>query len=116
MAILKITVHKTVYYENYFRVRDISGELLLTSRNYSSLPRCIRDIYRLQYYRDFTLEQYCFDGAFHFNLETSRGIIIARSPAYDSKSNFENDIELITLFFHDAEVEDHSTQVRFFRA
>lgn len=99
MAILKITVHKTVYCEHYFRVRNITGQLMLTSRNYSSLRKCTAEIYRLQFYRDFTLEQYCVGGIFHYTLETAAGVVIANSPEYVSKSDLQSDMRLLDHFF-----------------
>ena len=57
MAILTITVHKTVADRHYFRLRDIGGGLLLTSKDYDTISKCLNEIYILQAYRDFVMEE-----------------------------------------------------------
>jgi uncharacterized protein YegP (UPF0339 family) len=117
MALLTITVHKAVNEYYYFRLRNIGNQLLLTSRNYSSLRKCLNDIYSLQVHRDFQLINELHADCMHysFSLKTAFGSTIACSPLYYSSQQMKGDMQLITSTIHEAEVEDNSTQVRFFR-
>ena len=117
MAILNITVHKTVEDEYYFRLRNIAGKLLLTSRNYFDLRKCLCDIYDLQVYRNFMLNnQVDPESKMHrFFMETCFGIVIAQSSVYESMIDMREDMQFIVDNIRTADVEDRSTKVKFFR-
>jgi uncharacterized protein YegP (UPF0339 family) len=116
MAILTITVHRTVADRHYFRLRNIGGGLLLTSKDYGTLSKCLNEIYCLQAYRDFVMEEEGLDRQYRFSLQSAWGNTIAISPPYISIRHMVQDMQLIKENIHEAQIEDHCTRVKFFRA
>lgn len=114
---MKFTVHNSVNEQFYFNLKDADGRKLLTSKNYHSLTDCTNEIYRMQQYKDFELEDdpqmaIC---CYRFSLKTKSGNIIAKSPKYDSLNHMRHDKRQISSELVKATVEDHSATVRFFR-
>jgi len=116
MAILTITVHKTVADRHYFRLRDIGGGLLLTSKDYDTISKCLNEIYILQAYRDFVMEEEGLDRQCRYLMQTASGNTIAISPPYISVRHMVHDMQLIKENIHEAQIEDHFSRVKFFRA
>ena len=117
MPLLNFTLHKTVSDEYYFRLRSICGKLLLTSRDYSNMRKCVTDIYYLRVQQHFILEEQFLPrtSQWEFKLKVF-GIAVAHSVGYNSKNDMLHDINLVTDAIGDAEVEDRgTTSVRFIR-
>jgi len=117
MGILKFTLHKSADEDYYFRLRNIGDEIMLTSRNYSSFRNCINEIRCLKEYRDFKLEEEPqFAACQHrFALRSSNGRAIAMSQNYISRTRMSQDVKVVTEAMREADIEDCSTTVRFFR-
>ena len=114
MPVLTFTLHKTIDEKYYFRLRDISDRVLLTSRNYSALRKCVEDIYAIRCYRDYTIElQHNGCDGFAFEMKAAWGIMIAKSGTYTFRQRARFDMHLIEEAIHDAEIEDRCTYVRF---
>lgn len=117
MTPLTFTIHSSVDEQVYFNLKDSGGRKLLTSRNYRSLTECTNEIYRMQQYKDFVVEddlqaeRYCY----RFSLQTCAGKTVAKSVKYYSASEMELVKCQITSNLVKATIEDHSTSVRFFR-
>jgi uncharacterized protein YegP (UPF0339 family) len=114
---MKFTIHNTVDEQFYFNLKDVDGRKLLTSRNYPSMMDCSNEIYLMQQYHDFQVndDPQLNMSSYRFSLSTNSGTVIAKSPKYFSLSQMKKDKAHIKTDLVKASVEDHSASVRFFR-
>jgi hypothetical protein len=114
---LVIVIGKTVDDKYYFRVRTDAGRILLTSREFMHIEKCMNEIYRIQQYCDF--EMAVEHGAHNGNKYTLIGRLgktVGESPYYAYSYEMRRDMDLMRSFLQRAEVIDNSALVRFFRA
>ena len=115
MANLSIIIGKTVEEKLYFRVRNESGRILLTSREYTHLEKCINEIYAIQTYPNFEFEKDKTNNGYHYTIIASWGRAVGVSPEYHHRTDMERDMQLLKAGIGRAEVVDHSSVIRFFR-
>jgi uncharacterized protein YegP (UPF0339 family) len=113
---LTIVIGKTVDDKYYFRVRTKDGRLLLTSRDYQHIEKCMNEVYGIQHYRDFAVaEEFCRDNGHQYTITGKRERMVGNSPFYIYQYDMKRDIELLKKSIGKAEVIDTSALVRFFR-
>jgi uncharacterized protein YegP (UPF0339 family) len=113
---LIIVIGKTVDDKYYFRVRIDNGRILLTSREYLHIEKCMNEIYGLQQYKDFEMiEEYHRDNGHRYTLLGSWGRMVGESAYYNYLYEMKNDMELLKKWIAKAAVIDRSSLVRFFR-
>jgi uncharacterized protein YegP (UPF0339 family) len=116
MDILKFTVHKTACEDYYFRLRNIDGSVLITSREYTSLRKCFNEIYCLQIHQYMLEQGKIACNKYRITFKSQWGMVIGQGPVYVSERRMLQDVQLIEASIYEAEVEDRSATVRFFRA
>ena len=113
---LVIVIGKTVDDKYYFRVRMDDGKILLTSRDYRHIERCMNTIYEIQQYNDSEwVKEYDATNGHHYTLTGPWGKTIAESPFYRNVSEMKQDMDMVKQLIGKAEVIDNSALVRFFR-
>jgi uncharacterized protein YegP (UPF0339 family) len=114
---LTFSIHRTTDERFYFNLKDARGRKLLTSKNYDYAGDCRCDIYRIQRYGDFTLqdEPPSAPCRYRCRLEMPSGFTLAKSAVYYSCAQLQQDKATITARIITAAIEDYSTTVRFFR-
>jgi hypothetical protein len=115
VANLSIIIGKTVEEKLYFRVRNESGRILLTSREYSHFDKCINEIYAIQTYPNFEFEKVKINNGHQYTILGSWGRAVGVSPEYHLSTDMERDIQVLKAGIGRAEVVDHSSAIRFFR-
>lgn len=116
MTELIIVIGKTVDDKYYFRVRIDNGRILLTSREYPDIEKCMNEIYRAQQYRDFQMiEDYDRDNGHKYTLIGTWGNMVGESPYYTYLYDMKNDMALLKKMIGKAAVIDNSALIRFFR-
>jgi hypothetical protein len=117
MNALTFAIHLTLDNQFYFCLRDVVLTKLLASREYDDFHDCVNDIYMIMMYKDYKLENE-YPGArglYRFNMVKTSGKFVAKSAKYYSLREMSEHKELIIEEMVFADVEDHSTAVRFFR-
>jgi uncharacterized protein YegP (UPF0339 family) len=113
---LIIVIGKTVDDKYYFRVRTEEGRILLTSKDYQHIEKCMNDVYSIQQYADFALaEEFSRDNGHHYTIVTKGGRMAGYSPFYIYLYEMKRDMQLLKRSIGKAEVIDTSALVRFFR-
>lgn len=115
LASLSIIISKTVDDKIYFRVRSDSGEILLTSREYSSLETCMNEIYGIQVYADYEFIKERLANGHRYTLNSSWGNTVGTSELYEYSTDMNPDIRLLKDHIGKASITDQSSSVRFFR-
>jgi hypothetical protein len=113
---LTIVIGKTVDDKYYFRVRNNDGRLLLTSRDYQHIEKCMNEVYHIQQYRDFAVaEEFNRDNGHQYTITGKEGRMVGESPFYTYLYDMKRDMELLKKSINKAQVIDTSALVRFFR-
>jgi uncharacterized protein YegP (UPF0339 family) len=113
---LLIVIGKTVDNKYYFRIRTDDGRILLTSREFVHIEKCMNEIYGIQQYSDFeTVEQNDRYNGHRYTLIGAWGRMVGESPFYNYSYEMKKDIDLVKKLLHKAEVIDNSASIRFFR-
>ena len=116
MTDLQIIIGKTIDAKFYFRIRNESGRILLTSREYFHFERCMNEIYGIQRYQDFELhEELDKDNGYQYTLIGAWGRMVGKSQFYTYSYEMQNDISILKKKILTACVTDKSSMVRFFR-
>ena len=116
MTDLQIFIGKTIDDKYYFRVRTAGERVLLTSREYISLEKCMNEVYGIQQYTNFALEEeYDRTYGHRYTLIGSWGRMVAISPNYIHLYGMRDDMAMVRNNVSRATVTDHSALVRFFR-
>ena len=113
---LQIIIGKTIDEKYYFRIRNVNGRILLTSREYVHLGKCMNEIYGIQHYMDFELhEEFVRDNGYRYTLIGSWGRMVGESQFYTYSYEMHNDMSMLKQMIRRASVIDNSSTVRFFR-
>lgn len=116
MTDLLIIIGKTVDDKFYFRIRIEGGRILLTSREYVQLEKCINEIYGIQQYPEFALVKEFVKGyGYQYMLIGSWGRMVATSPFYTYSFEMQMDMNILKKSIDKAVVVDKSSAIRFFR-
>lgn len=117
MNALTFTIHLTLDNQFYFCLRDVVRTKLLTSREYNDFHDCVNDIYMIMMYKDYKLENEYLDtrGLYRFNMVKASDEFVAKSSKYFSLREMSEHKKFIIEEMAFADVEDHSTTVKFFR-
>ena len=116
MTQLVIVIGKTVDDKYYFRIRIEDGRILLTSREFAYVEKCMNEIYGIQQYSDFEMiEEHDRDNGHRYTLIGAWGKMIGESPYYTYSFDMKNDMQLLRKLLRKAEVIDKSATIRFFR-
>ena len=116
MTDLLIIIGKTVDDKFYFRIRIEGGRVLLTSREYNQLEKCINEIYGIQQYTEFALvEEFVKGTGYQYTLIGSWGRMVASSPFYTYSYEMQVDMTILKKCIGNATVIDKSSTIRFFR-
>ena len=113
---LNIIIGKTVDDKFYFRLRLEGGRILLTSREYVCIEKCMNEIYGIQQYPDFEfVEEFVHGYGYQYTLIGSWGRMVAISPFYTYLTQMRNDMNGVKKLVGKATVIDKTPLVRFFR-
>lgn len=113
---LAIIIGKTIDDKYYFRIRTEDGRILLTSKDFVCVEKCMNEIYGLQQYSTFvTSEEYDNNNGHKYTLTGAWGKMVGESPFYSYSYEMKKDIHLLKMRLREAEVIDNSALVRFFR-
>lgn len=116
MTPLQIIIGKTVEDKLYFRVLIDGGRVLLTSRDYVHIEKCMNEIYTLQQYEGYVItEDFSENHGYQYTIMTREGRLIGTGLYYATRQSMRNDIHLLKLHIAKAEVIDTSPLIRFFR-
>lgn len=115
MPRLIITIGKTVDEKLYFRVRDDVGLLLVTSREYSTLEKCLNELYNIQVYSSFDFQEEKVTNGHRYALTGASGGIVGTSELYEYSADMKPHMKTLKDDLRKAEVIDQSSTVRFFR-
>lgn len=116
MTQLEIVIGKTVDDKYYFRIRIEDGRILLTSREFVHIEKCMNEIYGLQQYFDFqVIEDHEKNNGHKYTLIGAWGRIVGDSPYYTYTFEMKKDIALLRNSLPKADVIDNSALIRFFR-
>lgn len=116
MTQLAIVIGKTVDDKYYFRIRIDDRRILLTSREFMCVEKCLNEIYGLQQYSDFEMvEEYSLNNGHKYTLIGAWGRMVGESPYYDYSHEMKKDMHLLRMYIRRADVIDNSALVRFFR-
>ena len=116
MTQLAIIIGRTTDDKYYFRVKLDDGRILLTSRDFVCVEKCMNEIYRLQQYSTFvTNEEYDRNNGHKYTLIGAWGKMVGASPFYNYSYEMKKDIHLLRMQLRQAEVIDNSALIRFFR-
>ena len=116
MTQLEVFIGKTIDDKYYFRVRTAGERVLLTSREYASLEKCMNEVYGIQQYTNFAMEEeYDRTYGHRYTLIGSWGRMVATSPYYIHLYAMRDDMTTVKTHVGRATVSDHSALVRFFR-
>ena len=116
MADLQIIIGKTVEDKLYFRILIEGGRILLTSREYAHIEKCMNDIYAIQQYHNFVItEDFVNTYGYQCSLLNVEGRLIGTSQYYMTMHSMRSDINIIRKHLTKAEVIDTSPLIRFFR-
>jgi uncharacterized protein YegP (UPF0339 family) len=113
---LQIIIGKTIDEKYYFRIRNVNGRILLTSREYVHLGKCMNEIYGIQHYMDFELhEEFVRDNGYRYTLIGSWGRMVGESQFYTYSYEMHNDMSMLKQMIRRASIIDNCSTVRFFR-
>jgi len=115
LANLDIIIGKTVDDKIYFRVRNESGTILLTSREYSTLEKCLNEIYGVQVYTNFAYIEEKNANGHRYTLMGVWGKPVGISELYEYSADMIPHMKMLKEFIGKASVTDLSSSVRFFR-
>ena len=116
MTQLVIVIGKTVDDKYYFRIRIDGSRILLTSREFVRIEKCMKEIYGIQQYDDFVIvEEYDRNNGHRYTLINTWQKELGESPYYTYLHEMKRDVELMRKLLRKAEVIDNSSLVRFFR-
>lgn len=115
MANLDIIIGKTVDDKIYFRVRTESGTILLTSGEYSTLEKCLNEIYGVQVYTNFEYIEEKNANGHRYTLMGVWGKPVGSSELYEFSADMIPHMKMLKEFIGKASVTDLSSSVRFFR-
>ena len=116
MKDILIIIGKTVDDKFYFRICIEGGPILLTSREYVHIERCMNEIYGIQQYPDFVLaEEFIKDKGHQYTLIGSWGRMVGVSPFYTYLYEMRDDMIMLKKLIGKAAVIDNSSMIRYFR-
>jgi hypothetical protein len=113
---LVIVIGKTLDGKYYFRIRIDGGRILLTSREFMRIEKCMNEIYGIQQYSTFEMVQdYNRDNGHRYTLIGAWGKMVGESTFYTYLYDMKYDMDLLKKLLCKAEVIDNSALIRFFR-